>query len=73
VDVLKKEVGRFFELIDSNAVGDNFQSALIQNVRAYFEECFGIKPPPYPLIGKAQKEIRERLMDKGGEVYVKES
>lgn len=57
----KQMVDKFFELVDSNGIGDDWRFVQISNVRAYFEECFNVDPPKFPFIGKNQKTARENV------------
>jgi hypothetical protein len=52
----------FFELIDANGVGDKWQRVQIDNVRAYFEECFGHTPPSFPQIEENQRKARNKVI-----------
>ena len=51
---------QFFELVDSNGIGNDFKMVHIENVRHYFFECFGISPPPFPQIEETQKKSRKK-------------
>ncbi len=55
------EMQEFFKLIDANGVGRRWSAVSIMNVRAYFEECFGLKPPPYPQLDEESIRTRSEI------------
>jgi len=59
----QKSIDKFFNLVDSNGMGERWASIQIANIRAYFVESFrGIfEVPSFPFISNKQIKEREQI------------